>query len=185
VPWNDPVVIKRFLDIGTQSFLVPYVQNEAEAKAAVAATRYPPKGVRGVATASRASRFGRIKDYFAHAEEEICVVVQLESRQALSRLEAIAAVEGVDGLFIGPSDLAADLGHLGNPGHPEVQSAIEDAIQRIRACGKAAGFLTGDEKLARRYIELGCLVAAVGADIAILARGSEQLAARFKAGAPG
>jgi 4-hydroxy-2-oxoheptanedioate aldolase len=185
VPWNDPVVIKRFLDIGAQSFLVPYVQNAEEARAAVAATRYPPKGIRGVATASRASRFGRIKDYFAQAEEEICVVVQLESREALKNLEAIAAVEGVDGLFIGPSDLSADLDHLGNSGHPDVQSAIEDAIKRIQACGKAAGFLTGDEKLARRYIKLGCVVAAVGADIAILARGSEQLAARFKDGVPG
>jgi 4-hydroxy-2-oxoheptanedioate aldolase len=180
VPWNDTVVIKRFLDIGTQSFLVPYVQNAAEARAAVAATRYPPKGVRGVATASRASRFGRIRDYFARAEEEMCVIVQLEAREALGNLEAIAEVDGVDGLFIGPSDLSADLGHLGNPGHPEVQGAIEDAIRRIRACDKVAGFLTGDEKLARRYIELGCLIAAVGADVAILARGSEQLAARFK-----
>jgi 4-hydroxy-2-oxoheptanedioate aldolase len=180
VPWNDPVVIKRFLDIGTQSFLVPYVQNAAEAQAAVAATRYPPKGVRGVATASRASRFGRIKDYFAKAEAELCVVVQLESREALGNLEAIAAVDGVDGLFIGPSDLSADLGHLGHPGHAEVQGAIEDAIRRIQACGKAAGFLTGDEALARRYLDLGCLIAAVGADIALLARGAEHLAARFK-----
>jgi 4-hydroxy-2-oxoheptanedioate aldolase len=184
-PWNDTVVIKRFLDIGVQSFLVPYVQNEAEARAAVAATRYPPKGVRGVATASRASRFGRVKDYFAKAEEELCVIVQLESRQALSNLEAIAAVEGVDGLFIGPSDLAADFGRLGNPGHPEVQAAIEDAVRRIQACGKAAGFLTGDEQQARRYIELGCTVAAVGADIGLLARGAEQLAARFKGQATG
>jgi 4-hydroxy-2-oxoheptanedioate aldolase len=184
-PWNDTVVIKRFLDIGVQSFLVPYVQNEAEARAAVAATRYPPKGVRGVATASRASRFGRVKDYFARAEEEMCVIVQLESRQALGNLEAIAAVDGVDGLFIGPSDLSADFGHLGNPGHPEVQSAIEDAMRRIQACGKAAGFLTGDEKLAQRYIELGCTVAAVGADIGLLARSAEQLAARFKGRAAG
>ena len=179
-PWNDPVVIKRFLDIGVQSFLIPYVQTEAEARAAVAATRYPPRGVRGVATAARASRFGRVKDYFARAEEELCVIVQVETRQALDNLEAIAQVEGVDGLFIGPSDLSADLGHLGNAGHPDVQAAIEDAIRRIQACGSIAGFLTGDERLARRYIELGCLVAAVGADVAILARGSEQLAARFK-----
>lgn len=180
VPWNDTVMLKRFLDIGAQSFLVPYVQNEAEARAAVAATRYPPKGVRGVATASRASRFGRVKDYFAHAEEELCVIVQLESREALANLEAIAAVEGVDGLFIGPSDLAADMGRLGEPGHPEVRAAIEDAIARIGACGKAAGFLIGDEQQARRYIALGCVVAAVGSDVGILARGSEQLAARFK-----
>ena len=179
-PWNDAVAIKRFLDVGVQSFLVPYVQDEAEARAAVAATRYPPRGVRGVATASRASRFGRVKDYFARAEEELCVIVQLESRKALGNLEAIAAVDGVDGLFIGPSDLSADLGHLGDPGHAEVQRAIEDAIRRIQACGKAAGFLTGDERLARRYVELGCMVAAVGSDVGLLARGAEQLAGRFK-----
>lgn len=179
-PWNDTVVVKRFLDAGVQSFLIPYVQTAAEARAAVAATRYPPRGVRGFASASRASRFGRVKDYHARAEEEICVVVQIETREALSNLEAIAGVEGVDGLFIGPGDLSADLGHLGNPGHPEVQAAIEDAIRRIIASGKVAGFLTGDEQQARRYIELGCLIAAVGADVAILARGAEQLAARFK-----
>jgi 4-hydroxy-2-oxoheptanedioate aldolase len=184
-PWNDAVAIKRFLDVGVQSFLVPYVQDEAEARAAVAATRYPPRGVRGVATASRASRFGRVKGYFARAEEELCVMVQLETRKALGNLEAIAAVDGVDGLFIGPSDLSADLGHLGDPGHAEVQRAIEDAIGRIQACGKVAGFLTGDERLARRYIELGCLVAAVGADVGLLARGAEQLAGRFRAHASG
>jgi 4-hydroxy-2-oxoheptanedioate aldolase len=182
-PWNDPVVIKRFLDIGAQSLLIPYVQTEEEARAAVAATRYPPRGIRGVATTARASRFGRVKDYFDRCEEELCVILQIETRQALDNLEAIAAVEGVDGLFIGPSDLAADLGHVGNPGHPEVQKAIEDAIGRIRGCGSIAGFLTGDEKLARRYIDLGCLFAAVGADIGILARGAEQLATRFKVSA--
>ena len=179
-PWNDTVMIKRLLDTGVQSFLIPYVQDEAEARAAVAATRYPPKGVRGFASASRASRFGRVKDYYARYEEEICVLVQVETRHALGNLEAIAGVEGVDGVFIGPGDLSADMGHLGNPGHPEVQAAIEDAIGRIKACGKAPGILTGDEKFARRYVELGCLFTAVGADVAILARGSEQLAARFK-----
>jgi 4-hydroxy-2-oxoheptanedioate aldolase len=179
-PWNDTVMIKRLLDVGVQSFLIPYVQDEAEARAAVAATRYPPEGVRGFASASRSSRFGRVKDYHARAADEICVLVQVESRVALDNLEAIARVEGVDGVFIGPGDLSAGLGHLGNPGHPEVQAAIEDAIARIRACGKAPGILTGDEKLARRYIDLGCLFTAVGADLAILARGSEQLAARFK-----
>jgi 4-hydroxy-2-oxoheptanedioate aldolase len=179
-PWNDTVMIKRLLDVGVQSFLIPYVQDEAEARAAVAATRYPPEGVRGFASASRSSRFGRVKDYHARAAAEICVLVQVESRTALNNLEAIANVEGVDGVFIGPGDLSAGLGHLGNPGHPDVQAAIEDAIARIRACGKAPGILTGDEKLARRYIDLGCLFTAVGADLAILARGSEQLAARFK-----
>lgn len=179
-PWNDTVMLKRLLDAGVQSFLIPYVQDEAEARAAVAATRYPPKGVRGFASASRASRFGRVKDYYARCEQEICVLVQVETRHALGNLEAIAGVEGVDGVFIGPGDLSADMGHLGNPGHMEVQAAIEDAIGRIKACGKAPGILTGDEKFARRYVELGCLFTAVGADVAILARNSEQLAARFK-----
>lgn len=179
VPWNDFVTIKRYLDIGTQSFLVPYVQNAEEARAAVRATRYPPNGIRGVATVSRASRFGRVRDYFDHADEEVCVVVQLESREALDNLEAIAAVEGVDGLFIGPSDLSADLGHLGHPGHPEVRDAIEDAFRRIQGCGKAAGFLTPDAALAKRWLDQGCLIAAVGADIGLLARGSEALRERF------
>jgi 4-hydroxy-2-oxoheptanedioate aldolase len=181
-PWNDTVVIKRFLDAGVQSFLIPYIQTEEEARAAVAATRYPPKGVRGFASASRASRFGRVKDYYAHADEEICVLVQIENQQGLDNLEAIAGVEGVDGVFIGPGDLSAALGYLGSPGHPEMQPVIEDAIARIKSAGSVAGILTGDEKLARRYIELGCLFTAVGADIGILARGSEQLAAKFKCG---
>ena len=180
--WNDTVLIKRFLDAGVQSFLIPYVQTEEEARAAVAATRYPPRGVRGFASASRASRFGRVKDYYAHADEEICVLVQIETQQGLDNLEAIARVEGVDGVFIGPGDLSAALGYLGSPGHLEMQPVIEDAIARIKAAGSVPGILTGDEKLARRYIELGCLFTAVGADIGILARGSEQLAAKFKGG---
>jgi 4-hydroxy-2-oxoheptanedioate aldolase len=180
--WNDMVLIKRFLDAGVQSFLIPYVQTEEEARAAVAATRYPPRGVRGFASASRASRFGRVKDYYAHADEEICVLVQIETQQGLDNLEAIARVEGVDGVFIGPGDLSAALGYLGSPGHLEMQPVIEDAIARIKAAGSVPGILTGDEKLARRYIELGCLFTAVGADIGILARGSEQLAAKFKGG---
>lgn len=179
-PWNDTVVVKRYLDAGVQSFLIPYVQDETEARAAVAATRYPPRGVRGFASASRASRYGRIKDYYERCEEEICVLVQVETRQALGNLEAIAAVDGVDGVFIGPGDLSADMGHLGQPGHPEVVAAIDDAISRVGACGKAPGILTGDEALARRFIERGCLFTAVGSDVGLLARGSEQLAARFK-----
>jgi 4-hydroxy-2-oxoheptanedioate aldolase len=178
--WNDTVLMKRFLDIGVQTFLVPYVQNAEEARKAVAATRYPPDGVRGFAVATRASRFGRVAGYHARAAGEICVLVQVETRAALSQIEAIAAVDGVDGVFIGPGDLSADLGHLGNPAHPEVQAIIEDAIVRIRAAGSVPGILTGDETLARRYIEFGCGYVAVGSDIGILARGSEQLAAKFK-----
>lgn len=180
VPWNDMVVIKRYLDAGVQTFLIPTVQTEEEAKQAVAATRYPPRGVRGFASASRSSRFGRVKDYHTRAEEETCVLVQIETQQGLENLEAIARVEGIDGVFIGPGDLSAGLGYLGNQGHPEVKRIIEDAIERIRASGNVPGILTGDEAFARRCIELGCLYTAVGSDIGLLARGSEQLAARFK-----
>ena len=179
-PWNDAVRIKGFLDAGVQTFLIPYVQNEAEARQAVAATRYPPRGVRGFAGATRASRFGRIKDYHARCEEEICVLVQVETRVALDNLEAIAKVDGVDGVFIGPGDLSADMGHLANIPHPEVQAVVADAVARIKAAGNIPGILLVDEKLAHRAIELGCLFTAVGADIGILARGAEQLAQRFK-----
>jgi 4-hydroxy-2-oxoheptanedioate aldolase len=179
-PWNDAVAIKRFLDAGVQTFLIPYVQTEEEARQAVAATRYPPRGVRGFSGVSRASRFGRVKNYHTRCEEEMCVLVQVETSVALCNLEAIATVEGVDGVFIGPGDLSADLGHVGNAGHAEVQGIIEDAIRRIKASGNAPGILTGDEQLARHYIELGCLFTAVGSDIAMLARGAEQLALRFR-----
>ena len=179
-PWNDAVRIKGFLDAGVQTFLIPYVQNEEEARQAVAATRYPPRGVRGFAGATRASRFGRVKDYHARCEEEICVLVQVETRTAIDNLEAIARVEGVDGVFIGPGDLSADMGHLANIPHPEVQAAIEDAVRRVKAAGNIPGILLVDETLARRYVELGCLFTAVGSDIGILARGAEQLAQRFK-----
>ncbi|MFO1351704.1 MAG: aldolase/citrate lyase family protein [Gammaproteobacteria bacterium] len=180
-PWNDMVTIKRYLDAGVQSFLIPYVQNEQEARQAVASTRYPPRGVRGFASASRASRYGRVQDYYARCEDEICVLVQVETSTALANLEAICKVDGVDGVFIGPGDLSASMGYLGEPAHPQVNAAIEDAIRRIRACGNCPGILTGDEKLARRYIEIGCLFTAVGSDVGMLARGTEQLAARFKA----
>jgi 4-hydroxy-2-oxoheptanedioate aldolase len=179
-PWNDAVRIKGFLDAGVQSFLIPYVQNEEEARRAVAATRYPPRGVRGFAGTTRASRYGRVADYHARAEEEICVLVQVETRVALSHLEAIARVEGVDGVFIGPGDLSADMGHLAELGHPEVVATIEATIDRIRAAGNIAGILMGDEALARRYIERGCLFTAVGGDVALLVKAVDQLARRFK-----
>jgi len=179
-PWNDMVVIKRLLDIGVQSLLIPYVQTEEEARNAVAFTRYPPHGVRGFATGPRANNYGRITDYVQTYAEELCVLLQVETRQGLENLEAIAGVDGVDGVFIGPADLAAALGHAGDLKHPEVQAAIEDAIRRLVACGKPPGILTGDETLARRYLELGCLFTAVGSDLALLARGADALAARFR-----
>jgi 4-hydroxy-2-oxoheptanedioate aldolase len=178
--WNDKVLIKRYLDIGTQSFLVPYVQNVEEAEAAVAAIRYPPRGVRGVAGVTRASGFGRMADYAKRAEGELCMLVQIETREGLDNLDAIARVDGIDGVFIGPADLAAGLGHLGDQAHPEVQSAIQDAIKRIRSHKKPAGILATDEASTRRYIEWGTTFTAVGLDAAILARESEKLAAKYK-----
>lgn len=178
--WNDPVLIKRILDGGAQSLLLPFVQNVEEAKAAVAATRYPPHGIRGVTTSGRGGGFGRIKDYLKKAPGEICVLVQIETREALADLEGIAGVEGVDGVFIGPADLSASMGHLGDQAHPEVQDAIRDAVTRLKKLGKPAGILTGVEEQARRYIEWGYTFVAVGADLGLLARNAEALAGRFK-----
>jgi 4-hydroxy-2-oxoheptanedioate aldolase len=179
-PWNDAVMIKRVLDIGAQSILVPYVQNAEEAKRAVASVRYPPAGIRGVAAATRASRYGRVNNYLKSAGSEICLLVQVETRAALGELEAIAEIEGVDGVFIGPSDLAASMGHIGNPAHAEVQAALEDAVKRLKAAGKAAGILTLNEDEARRYIGWGYTFVAVGSDIGLLSRGADTLAKKFK-----
>jgi 4-hydroxy-2-oxoheptanedioate aldolase len=178
--WNDMVLLKRVLDLGAQSVLVPYVQNPEEAKRAVQAVRYPPAGVRGVAVASRASNYGRIPNYLKNANSEICLLVQVETRSSLDQLEAIAKVEGVDGVFIGPSDLAASLGHIGHPQHAEVQAALEDAARRLKAVGKPAGILTPNEEEARRYIGWGYTFVAVGADLGLLARGADALAKKFK-----
>jgi 4-hydroxy-2-oxoheptanedioate aldolase len=179
-PWNDMVMIKRLLDVGAQTLLLPYVQNAEEARQAVASTRYPPLGQRGVSRISRATRFGRVKDWVRRSHEEMCVLVQVETRQALSNIEAIAAVDGVDGIFIGPADLAADMGYPGNNGHPDVWAAVEDAIARIRKAGKPAGSLMLDETKARRCLELGAQFVAVGMDVDILVRETQALATRFK-----
>jgi 4-hydroxy-2-oxoheptanedioate aldolase len=180
VPWNDMVTIKRVLDIGAQSLLVPYVSTRAEAESAVAYTRYPPAGVRGVAGTTRATRFGRVKDYATRAQEEICLLVQVETQAALDNIEAISGVAGVDGVFIGPADLHASLGHTGEIANPKVKPLIDDAIRRIRKAGKAPGILTPNEADARHWLECGALFVAVGADVGILARGAEALAAKFK-----
>ena len=180
VAWNDPVLVKRALDIGAQSILFPYVQNADEARRAVAATRYPPQGIRGVASSTRAAGYGRTKDYLVRAADEICVLVQVETRPALDQLEAIAAVEGVDGVFIGPNDLAAALGHLGNIPHPDVQKAIADALGRLKAKRKAAGFLTSNVAEAKRCFADGFTFVAVGSDTGLLQRGGDELVKQFK-----
>jgi 4-hydroxy-2-oxoheptanedioate aldolase len=179
VPWNDMVTIKRVLDIGAQSLLVPYVSTPEEAAAAVSYTRYPPKGVRGVAGTTRATRFGRIKDYARRAHEEICLLVQVETEGALDNIEAICGIEGIDGVFIGPADLHASLGYTGEIANPKVKPRIDDAVRRIRKSGKAPGILTPNEADARHWLDCGALFVAVGADVGILARGAEALAAKF------
>ena len=179
VPWNDMVNMKRVLDIGAQSLLIPYVQNADEAREAVAHTRYPPAGVRGVAGTTRATRFGRVKDYAHRAHEEICVLVQVETQSALSNIEAICGIDGVDGVFIGPADLHASMGHAGEVANPKVKPLIDDAIRRIRKSGKAPGILTPNEADARHWLDCGALFVAVGSDVGILARGAEALAAKF------
>jgi 4-hydroxy-2-oxoheptanedioate aldolase len=179
VPWNDMVTIKRVLDIGAQTILIPMINTVEEARAAVAATRYPPAGVRGVGGTTRATRFGRIRGYPQQVERELCVLLQAETEQALANLEGIAGVPGVDGVFIGPADLHASLGHVGERHHSAVWPRIEDAIRRIRACGKAPGFLTGDEPDARRILEIGGQFVAVGSDAGLLASSADALARRF------
>jgi len=178
--WNDPVLIKRILDVGAQSLLVPYVQSAGEAERAVAATRYPPAGIRGVASVQRANRYGRVADYFTRANDEMCVVVQLETRAALDALEDIAAVDGLDALFVGPSDLAASLGHPGNSSHPVVRDAIEGACRRARTAGKPIGILAPVEDDARAFLEMGFRFVAIGSDVVTLRRGVDGLVARLR-----
>lgn len=178
--WNDAVEIKRILDAGAMSILVPYVQTAEEAARAVSAVRYPPQGTRGVAGITRASRFGAVDGYLARANAEICLLVQVETAEALRNIEAIAAVDGVDGIFVGPSDLAASMGFPGNPGAPEVKAAILDAIKRIRACGKPAGILSLDPALLEQAAAAGSVFTAVDVDQAILLRGARALVKQWK-----
>lgn len=183
IPVGETALIKQYLDLGAQTLLVPMVDTPEQAAQLVRAMRYPQDdgqgGVRGMAGA-RASRWGHLSDYAKRANEEVCLLVQAESREALLHLDAIAATPGVDGVFIGPADLSASMGHVGNPGHPEVQAAIEDAIARILRAGKAPGILSPDETLAQHYLSLGALFVAVGLDTQILMRQTSALAARFK-----
>jgi 4-hydroxy-2-oxoheptanedioate aldolase len=178
---GDVQLIKQLLDIGAQTLLVPMVESAEQAKLLVAAMRYPPSGIRGVGAAlARASQWNRVANYVHDANDRMCLLVQVETRPGLENLDAIAGVEGVDGIFIGPADLSAALGHLGNPGHPDVRQAIEDAIRRIRASGRAAGILTADEAQARHYLSLGCMFVAVGLDGNLLMRATQDLAQKFK-----
>ena len=177
---NDPVLIKRLLDFGAQTLILPYIQSAEEAQAAVAAVRYAPRGMRGVAGLTRASRFGAVPDYTRRADAEICLILQVETALALSRIEEIAATDGVDGLFIGPADLAASMGHPGALDHPAVKAAIEDAIRRITATGKPAGILTSDAAFARACMGWGTRFTAVGMDIGLMLHAARGLAASYR-----
>ncbi|GCL62886.1 4-hydroxy-2-oxoheptanedioate aldolase [Pseudaquabacterium pictum] len=182
IPQGDAVLIKQVLEIGATTLLVPMVETAAQARDLVRATRYPPQGVRGVGSGlARSSRWGARPDYLQQANDSVCLLVQVETASALAQLDAIAAVEGVDGVFIGPADLSASMGHLGDPGHPDVQRAIDSAIDRILAAGKAPGILAVDDALARRYIGMGVRFVAVGVEATLLARAARALATRFTA----
>jgi 2-dehydro-3-deoxyglucarate aldolase len=178
--WAEPVMIKRLLDIGFYNFLMPFVESGDQARAVVAATRYPPQGIRGIGTAHRSNRYGYEADYFGRINDNICVTVQIESVKGLSNIDDIAAVDGVDGLFIGPSDLSAALGHLGQPSHPDVQKAIERIVASAKAHGKPTGILAPVEKDARRYLDMGMTFVAVGGDTGLLKSASKALCDRFK-----
>lgn len=177
---NDTALIKRYLDMGAQTLLIPYVQTAEEAEAAVAAMRYPPAGVRGLSGLSRATRFGRVANYHRHASDELCLLVQVETQEAVDNLDSIAAVDGVDGVFIGPSDLSASMGHTGNSGHPEVAAAIETIIARLKEKGMPAGILTLDRKFAHRCIDLGTSFTAVGVDLGLLMTATMDLHDEFR-----
>lgn len=182
----DEVEVKQVMDVGAQTVLVPMVDTAEDASRMARAMRYAPEGFRGNgAGVVRASGYGQNVNYQQEANSRACLLVQAETKLALENLEAICAVDGVDGVFIGPADLSSSLGHHGNPGHPEVQAAIEEAIQRIRAAGKAPGILMSDEERIRRYIELGALFVAVGSDVGLMVSGARALATKFLGGSSG
>ncbi len=180
VEWNDPVAVKRVLDLGAPGLLFPMIQSVEEAERAVAATRYPPRGIRGVAGSTRATRFGRLGDYVDRVEDETSVLLQLETRAAVEQAEAIADVDGVDGVFFGPADIAADLGCLGKPMDPAVWDLIRPAAKRLIAKGVPVGTLVLDADFASELINDGFAFVAVGVDSAILARGADALLAQVK-----
>lgn len=181
IPWNEPIMVKRVLDAGVRTLMFPCVQSAEEAKAAVAATRYPPHGIRGVSGNMRANSFARVKDYPETYQQQQCVIVQLETPKAIAAIEEIGAVEGVDALFIGPNDLAANMGLFGKPGAPEVKALIAAAVVRIKKTGKAAGMLNYNIAEARALFKAGFDFIAVNSDMAILARQSEAILAQVKA----
>lgn len=179
-PWNEMLVLKRLLDAGFYNFLIPFIQSPEEAKTAVRYLRYPPAGVRGVALSHRSNMYGTIPDYLKKINDNIALMVQVENQAGLEAIKEITAVDGVDAVFVGPSDFAASFGHLGNPTHPEVQKAIARIAESVIAGGKTAAILSSSEETAKRYVEMGFTTLAVGSETGILRSGS--LAMREKYG---
>lgn len=178
---GNTAIIKQLLDVGAQTLLVPMVDTPEQARQLVQAVRYPPQGIRGLGTSmARAARWNRVSDYIRQANDQICLIVQAETVAALKNLAAIAAVDGVDAVFIGPSDLSASMGYPGNPSHPDVVTAIEKGFKTILNAGKAAGVLAVDSQLAKSYSEKGASFIGVGVDAALLANASQQLVNQFK-----
>lgn len=182
VDWNDAVAVKRLLDLGAPGILFPMIQSVEEAKRAVAATRYPPHGVRGVSGATRATKFGRVTDYVTRIEEETSVLLQLETRAAVEQAEAIGSVEGVSGMFFGPADIAADIGKLGKPMDPEVWDLIKPAAQKLIAKGIPVGTLVLDPAFATELLNEGFTFVACGTDASLLAKASDGVLAQVKGG---
>jgi 2-dehydro-3-deoxyglucarate aldolase/4-hydroxy-2-oxoheptanedioate aldolase len=182
--WNDQVLVKRALDAGARTVMLPFVQNAEEAKAAASYTRYPPHGIRGVAAVHRGSRFGTIPNYLASANDDICTIVQLETPDAIARLPEIAAVGGIDALFVGPGDLSAAMGHIGNIAHPEVQALIEKAAKDAHAAGKPIGIVGPNPDMVKRFIAYGYNYAAVASDIAMMTGRANEWLGQLKGVTP-
>ena len=180
-PTDDVVLIKQLLDIGANNLLIPMVETEEQARRIVASTRYPPQGFRGVGSGiARAARWGNDPDYILTANDNICLILQIESMAGLENLEAIAKIDGVDGIFFGAVDLSASMGLLGQPNHPDVMRAMEEAIAKVQACGKFAGFLSADQAVSQHFLECGAHFAAVGVDALLLSNAARALSRAFK-----
>ncbi len=179
-PANDPVIIKRFLDIGFYNLLIPFIESKEDAELAVAATRYPPHGIRGVSGSTRANGFSATKEFFAAVNDNITLLLQIESQKGIDAVDEIASVAGVDGIFIGPSDLAAALGHIGDPNHPQVQETIKYLYERSTAAGKAVGILAPVKDDAQRYLDMGFHFVAVGVDLALFKQSLTGLHQHFR-----
>ncbi|EBA17311.1 HpcH/HpaI aldolase family protein [Roseobacter sp. SK209-2-6] len=181
LPIGETWMVKQVLDVGAQNILIPMVETTEQAREMVRACQYPPHGTRGVgATAARATMFGKTTEYIQTADQEICLLLQVENRAGIENLDEILAVEGVDGVFIGPADLSTDMGHQGNSAHPEVRAVTADALARIKAAGKSPGILGVAEEATQAYFDMGAEFLAVGIDMVLLAQNARSLAENWK-----